>query len=85
MVVSTSGYRRSERRSAMSFRKYSLAGYDEMRARHRWEVPDRYNIARDVCDKHDRERLAMVWESTCASSRSTACRTCSRRPPRCER
>jgi acetyl-CoA synthetase len=46
----------------MSFRKYSLAGYDEMCAAHRWEVPERYNIARDVCDKHDRDRLAMVWE-----------------------
>src|SRR2546423_4742465 len=30
---------------------------------HRWEVPRRYNIAVDVCDKHPRERLAMVWES----------------------
>ena len=28
----------------------------------RWEVPERYNIARDVCDKHPRERPAMVWE-----------------------
>src|SRR5919106_1202648 len=46
----------------MSFRKYRLASYEEMCARHRWEVPERYNIARDVCDKHDRDRLAMVWE-----------------------
>jgi acetyl-CoA synthetase len=46
----------------MSFRKYELGGYEEMRARHRWEVPERYNIASDVCDKHDRDRLAMVWE-----------------------
>jgi acetyl-CoA synthetase len=46
----------------MSFRKYELGSYDEMCARHRWEVPERYNIARDVCDKHDRDRLAMVWE-----------------------
>jgi acetyl-CoA synthetase len=46
----------------MSFRKYPLASYEEMRAAHRWDVPERYNIARDVCDKHDRERLAMVWE-----------------------
>ena len=46
----------------MSFRKYQLGGYEEMVARHRWEVPERYNIARDVCDKHDRGRLAMVWE-----------------------
>jgi acetyl-CoA synthetase len=46
----------------MSFRKYTLGGYEEMCARHRWEVPERYNIAADVCDKHDRGRLAMVWE-----------------------
>jgi acetyl-CoA synthetase len=46
----------------MSFRKYELGSYDEMRAAHSWEVPERYNIARDVCDKHDPERLAMVWE-----------------------
>ena len=46
----------------MSSRKYSLGSYDEMRAGHRWEVPERYNIALDVCDKHDRDRLAMIWE-----------------------
>src|ERR671914_1699 len=46
----------------MSFRKYTLGTYEEMCARHRWEVPERYNIASDVCDKHDRGRLAMVWE-----------------------
>jgi acetyl-CoA synthetase len=46
----------------MGFRKYELGSYEEMRARHRWEVPERYNIASDVCDKHDRDRLAMVWE-----------------------
>src|SRR3954462_4779778 len=46
----------------MSFRKYELGSYEEMRAQHRWEVPERYNIARDVCDKHDRDRLAMIWE-----------------------
>ena len=33
-----------------------------MRAAHRWEVPERYNIAADVCDKHPRDKLAMVWE-----------------------
>ena len=46
----------------MSFRKYELTGYEEMRAEHRWEVPARYNIAVDVCDKHPRDKLAMVWE-----------------------
>src|SRR5215213_2610204 len=46
----------------MSFRKYRLGPHEEMVAQHRWEVPERYNIAWDVCDKHDRPRLAMVWE-----------------------
>ena len=39
------------------------AAYDDWRAAHRWEVPERYNIAADVCDKHPREKPAMVWES----------------------
>src|SRR2546423_7530764 len=39
-----------------------IALYDEVCAQHRWEVPDRYNIAHDVCDKHPRDKLAMVWE-----------------------
>ncbi|MGI8585662.1 MAG: AMP-binding protein, partial [Thermoleophilaceae bacterium] len=46
----------------MSHRKYELGSYEEMRAAHRWEVPERYNIASDVCDKHPRDKLAMVWE-----------------------
>ena len=40
-----------------------MAGYAELCAAHRWDVPDRYNIAADVCDKHPREKLALVWES----------------------
>src|SRR5215218_5350836 len=46
----------------MGFRRYELGSYEEMCAAHRWDVPERYNIARDVCDKHARDRLAMVWE-----------------------
>ncbi len=46
----------------MSHRRYSLGSYEEMREAHRWEVPERYNIAVDVCDKHPRDKLAMVWE-----------------------
>jgi acetyl-CoA synthetase len=46
----------------VSFRKYELGDYHDMRAAHRWDVPERYNIASDVCDKHERDRLAMVWE-----------------------
>ncbi len=40
-----------------------------MCAAHRWEVPPRYNIAADVCDRHPREKLAMVWESFDGSGR----------------
>jgi acetyl-CoA synthetase len=39
-----------------------FASYEEACAEHRWEVPERYNIAADVCDKHPREKLAMVHE-----------------------
>jgi acetyl-CoA synthetase len=46
----------------MGFRKYEVGTYEDMCAAHSWDVPDRYNIANDVCDKHDRDRLAMVWE-----------------------
>ena len=43
----------------------SISGqsYDELCASHRWDVPARYNIATDVCDKHPRDKPAMVWES----------------------
>jgi acetyl-CoA synthetase len=36
--------------------------YEEAVAAHRWEVPGRYNIAADVCEKHPPDKLAMVWE-----------------------
>ena len=55
----------------------SWTSYEEMCAAHRWEVPERYNIAADVCDKHPREKLAMVHESfdgTGARSRGASCR-----------
>ena len=43
----------------------SISGesYDELCASHRWDVPARYNIAADVCDKHPRDKKAMIWES----------------------
>ncbi|MGI8571567.1 MAG: acyl-CoA synthetase [Solirubrobacteraceae bacterium] len=40
----------------------TAASYEEACERHRWEVPPRYNIASDVCDRHPREKLAMVHE-----------------------
>jgi acetyl-CoA synthetase len=36
--------------------------YDQLRAEHEWRVPERYNIAQDVCDKHPRDKPAMIWE-----------------------
>src|SRR3954452_16672090 len=41
----------------------SATSYEQACAAHRWEVPARYNIASDVCDKHPRDKLAMVWGS----------------------
>src|SRR4051812_20161854 len=39
-----------------------MGRYDEVRAQHTWNVPERYNIAQDVCDKHPRDKPAMIWE-----------------------
>src|SRR3954469_3740503 len=39
-----------------------MAKYEDVCAAHEWRVPDRYNIAADVCDKHPRDKLAMVHE-----------------------
>src|SRR3954453_507659 len=36
--------------------------YEEAVAQHEWRVPERYNIAHDVCDKHPAAKLAMVHE-----------------------
>jgi acetyl-CoA synthetase len=36
--------------------------YELAVAQHRWEVPEHYNIAVDVCDRHPREKLAMIHE-----------------------
>jgi acetyl-CoA synthetase len=39
-----------------------MGTYEEICAAHSWRIPERYNIAADVCDKHPREKAAMVWE-----------------------
>jgi acetyl-CoA synthetase len=36
--------------------------YEQACKEHRWEVPDRYNIAADVCDSQPGDRVAMVFE-----------------------
>jgi acetyl-CoA synthetase len=43
--------------------------YEEACAAHSWQVPERYNIAADVCDKHPRDKLAMVHEDPDGSVR----------------
>src|ERR1700743_3939459 len=40
----------------------STLSYEQACAEHRWEVPELYNIAADVCDRHPREKLAMIHE-----------------------
>ena len=50
----------------------TISSYDEARARHRWSVPDRYNIAADVCDRHPREKLAMIHERFDGAVRRTS-------------
>jgi acetyl-CoA synthetase len=36
--------------------------YERAVAEHSWVVPEHFNIAADVCDKHPREQLAMIHE-----------------------
>src|SRR5215218_3051654 len=38
------------------------ATYEDVCARHEWHVPERYNLAQDICDKHPRDKLAMIHE-----------------------
>jgi acetyl-CoA synthetase len=40
----------------------SIASYEEAVANHEWRVPEHYNIAHDVCDKHPADKLAMIHE-----------------------
>jgi acetyl-CoA synthetase len=43
--------------------------YEQAHAEHEWHVPERYNIAADVCDRHPRDKPAMVWEHYDGASR----------------
>jgi acetyl-CoA synthetase len=40
----------------------SFTSYDQAFAEHRWEVPERVNIATEICDRHPRDKLAMIHE-----------------------
>jgi len=43
--------------------------YEQAVEQHRWEVPERYNIAHDVCDKHARDKPAMIHEDPAGAVR----------------
>src|SRR5438105_11485907 len=40
----------------------TVESYEQAVAGHSWRVPERFNIAADVCDRHPREKLAMIHE-----------------------
>src|SRR3954464_2118103 len=58
--------------NVMRGRMTDMGRYEELCASHTWDVPDRYNIALDVCDKHPRDKLAMVFESHTGEEREVA-------------
>jgi acetyl-CoA synthetase len=39
-----------------------VRSYETAVAEHRWEVPEHFNLASDICDRHPREKLAMIHE-----------------------
>jgi acetyl-CoA synthetase len=47
-----------------------ITSYEEARSTHRWEVPERFNIAREICERHPREKLAMLHEDPTGNVRN---------------
>src|SRR5882672_4022959 len=39
-----------------------MGRYEDLCVQHEWRVPERYNIAADCCDKHPRDKPAMIHE-----------------------
>src|SRR5438477_4409100 len=68
-IVPSAGLTRDAAEAYRSPRMSDRDIYTQMCATHRWEVPASYNIAADVCDKHPRDKPAMVWESYDGSRR----------------
>jgi len=58
-----SSSRRPRGRGAEEEARMTDPSHEELCAAHRWDVPVRFNIAADVCDRHPRDRPAMIWES----------------------
>jgi acetyl-CoA synthetase len=49
-----------------------MGRYEELCETHEWEVPERYNIALVVCDKHPRDTRALVFESYTGEEREVS-------------
>jgi acetyl-CoA synthetase len=49
-----------------------INSYEEARANHRWEVPERFNIAQEICERHPREKLAMIHEDPAGAVREVS-------------
>src|SRR5438270_7799044 len=47
----------------------STLTYEQACADHAWNVPERYNIAADVCERHPRDKLAMIHEDHSGNTR----------------
>jgi len=43
--------------------------YDDAVRDHEWVVPERFNIAAEICDKHPRDKLALIHEDPDANVR----------------
>jgi acetyl-CoA synthetase len=50
----------------------AITSYEQACAGHRWEVPERYNIAADICDRHPRDKPAMIHEDPHGTVRRVA-------------
>ncbi|MBB1158166.1 MULTISPECIES: acyl-CoA synthetase [Amycolatopsis] len=46
--------------------------YEELFEGQRWDVPDRYNMAADVADRHDRAAVALIFEDHAGTHREVA-------------
>jgi acetyl-CoA synthetase len=55
--------------SGMMGRMSSITSYEQACAEHHWEVPARFNIATEVCDKHPRDKPAMIHEDPAGNVR----------------
>jgi acetyl-CoA synthetase len=49
-----------------------INSYEEARANHHWEVPERFNIAQEICERHPRDKPAMLHEDPAGNVRNVS-------------